>query len=92
MYDRSLWLLKIFQDSQSGMGDVLTGDVPLNLSLVDPIYARPDEGSTNGYGPEGVSPQRVWVKASVMIKKTHHGQRQAEKALMIFVFCGSAVL
>lgn len=52
------------------MSDALTGDVPLNLGLVDPIDTGPDEGPTDTNGPESVSPQRVWVKASGTIKKT----------------------
>lgn len=51
------------------MSDALTGDVPLNLGLVDPIDTGPDEGPTDTNGPESVSPQRVWVKASGTIKK-----------------------
>lgn len=65
------------KDSQSGVGDALAGDVPLNLGLVDPIDTGPDEGPTNAYGPESVSPQRVWVKAGSTVK-THHGQRQTD--------------
>lgn len=60
----SLGGLKRSQDLQSGVSDALAGDVPLNLGLVDPIDAGPDEGPTDAYGPESVSPQRVWVKAN----------------------------
>lgn len=52
------------------MSDAPTGDVPLNLGLVDPIDAGPDEGPTDTYGPESVSPQRVWVKASDTIRNS----------------------
>lgn len=75
MYDVSLWGLRKSQDLQPGMSDALTGDVPLNLGLVDPIDTGPDEGPTDTYGPESVSPQRVWVKASGTFKK-HHGHTE----------------
>lgn len=57
------------QDSQSGLTDALTGDVPLNLGLVDPIDTGPHKGPTNADGPESVSPQWVWVKAGAMVEK-----------------------
>lgn len=59
------------------MGDALTGDVSLDLGLVDPIDAGPDGGPADTYGPESVSPQRVWVKASGTIghKETYRHKR-----------------
>lgn len=77
MLDVSLWGPEGPRDSQSGVGDALAGDVPLNLGLVDPVDTGPDEGPTNAYGPESVSPQRVWVKAGSTVK-THHGRRQTD--------------
>lgn len=67
------------------MSDALTGDVPLNLGLVDPIDTGPDEGPTDTNGPESVSPQRVWVKASGTIKKHHETyiHIQTQKVFMI---------
>lgn len=52
-------------DSQFGLSDALARDVSLNLCLVNPIDAGPDKRSTNAHSPEGVSPQRVHVIASV---------------------------
>lgn len=45
------------------MVDGPTGDVSLDLGLVDPVDTDPDERPTDGHGPERVSFQRVWVKA-----------------------------
>lgn len=78
MYDMSLWGLRRSQYLQPGMSDAFTGDVPLNLSLVDPIDTGPDEGPTDTNGPESVSPQRVWVKASGTIKNTMDIQRHTD--------------
>lgn len=63
------------------MSDALTGDVPLNLGLVDPIDTGPDEGPTNAYGPESVSPQRVRVKASGTVKNTPQTETSRQKKL-----------
>lgn len=60
------------------MTDALTGDVPLNLGLVDAIDAGPDKGPTNAYGPESVSSQWVWVKAGATVEKTRHGKRHID--------------
>lgn len=65
-----MWGLRPSQDLQPGVSDALAGDVPLNLGLVDAVDAGPDEGPADAYGPESVSPQRVWVKASGTIKDT----------------------
>lgn len=44
------------------MSDAFAGDVSLNLGLVSPINNYPANSSSNGYGPERVSPQGVNVK------------------------------
>lgn len=66
------------QDLQPGLSDALAGDVPLNLGLVDPIDAGPDEGPADAYGPESVSPQRVWVKANGTIRNTTDIEKHAD--------------
>lgn len=73
------------QDSQSGLTDALTGDVPLNLGLVDPIDTGPHKGPTNAYGPESVSPQWVWVKAGAMVEE-HATEKCSMKCAFHFVF------
>lgn len=66
------------QDSQPGLSDALAGDVPLNLGLVDPVDAGPDEGPADTYGPERVSPQRVWVKANGTIKNSTNTEKHTD--------------
>lgn len=45
------------------MSEAFTGDVSLNLGLVDPIDTDPHKCPADGYGPKSVSFQRVCVKA-----------------------------
>lgn len=45
------------------MSDALARDVSLNVGLVCSIDNYPAYCSSNGYGPESVSPQGVYIKA-----------------------------
>lgn len=59
-------------DSQFGLSDALARDVSLNLCLVNPIDASPDKRPSNAHSPEGVSPQRVHVIASMREQQRFH--------------------
>lgn len=39
------------------------GDVALHLRLVDGVDGHPHDAAADHNGPEGVPPQRIWVKA-----------------------------
>lgn len=46
------------------MGHGATGDVALDLRLVDGVDGRPHETAPHHYGPEGVALGWVWVEAA----------------------------
>ena len=69
------------QDLQSGVGDGLAGEVPLDLGLVDTVHADPDEGPPDGQCPESVSPQWVHVEASQMEMESVRSMKRTKREL-----------
>lgn len=64
--------MEVQENSHFGMSQGFAGDVALHLGLINGVDRHPHYAAANCDCPEGMSLERIWVKAVVEVNKQYH--------------------